>query len=153
LPDQSANFANAASGISRVVVPTSEIPVVVVRRISISGREPSESGRIIRFLQGLPVAFTIRDSRFTVLQDNRSEFHGQDLESIRDSQTNADGNRHTHTDLPMLLAGGGGGTLTPGRFVRHGSKPATNLFLSLADRMGVRELERIGDSTGRLTNV
>ena len=27
---------------------------------------------------------------------------------------NADGNRHTHNNLPIVLAGGGGGTLTPG---------------------------------------
>ncbi len=66
---------------------------------------------------------------------------------------NADGNRHTHFNLPILLAGGGGGTITPGRFVKHGGKPASNLFLSMADRMGVKNLERFGDSTGRLENV
>jgi hypothetical protein len=66
---------------------------------------------------------------------------------------NADGNRHTHTNLPIVLAGAGGGTLTPGRFVKHGGKPASNLFLSLADRMGISGLERFGDSTARLTNV
>ena len=66
---------------------------------------------------------------------------------------NADANRHTHTNLPLLLAGAGGGTVSPGRFVRHGGKPATNLFLSLADRMGVKNLERFGDSTGRLEDV
>lgn len=66
---------------------------------------------------------------------------------------NADGNRHTHVNLPILLAGGGGGTLTPGRFVKQGGKPATNLYLSMADRMGVKNLERFGDSTGRLTNL
>ena len=66
---------------------------------------------------------------------------------------NADGNRHTHVNLPIVLAGAGGGTLTPGRFIRHGSKPASNLFLSLADRMGVQTLERFGDSSGRLANV
>ena len=66
---------------------------------------------------------------------------------------NADGNRHTHTNLPIILAGGGGGALTPGRFVKHGAKPASNLFLSLADRMGVAQLERFGDSTGRINNV
>ncbi len=66
---------------------------------------------------------------------------------------NADGNRHTHVNLPILLAGGGGGTLTPGRFVKHGSKPTTNLFLSMADRMGVRGLERFVDSSGRLANI
>jgi len=66
---------------------------------------------------------------------------------------NADANRHTHSNLPIVLAGAGGGTLHTGRFVKHGSKPATNLFLSMADRMGVRSLERFGDSTGRLGDV
>lgn len=66
---------------------------------------------------------------------------------------NADGNRHTHSNLPIILAGHGGGTLQTGRFVKHNSKPTTNLFLSMADRMGVQGLERFGDSTGRITNV
>ncbi|MBI1842970.1 MAG: DUF1552 domain-containing protein [Verrucomicrobia bacterium] len=66
---------------------------------------------------------------------------------------NADANRHTHSNLPIVLAGGGGGALTPGRFVKHGSRPAANLFLSLADRMGVQGVERFGDSTGRLANL
>jgi hypothetical protein len=65
----------------------------------------------------------------------------------------ADGDSHTHTNLPFLLAGAGGGTLTPGRHVKCGSKPATNLFLAIADRLGIRGLERIGDSTGRLDNI
>jgi hypothetical protein len=63
---------------------------------------------------------------------------------------NADGNRHTHVNLPVLLAGGGGGTLTPGRYVKHGSQPMANMYLSMADRMGVPALQRFGDSTGRL---
>ncbi len=66
---------------------------------------------------------------------------------------NADGNRHTHDNLPLLLAGGGGGTLSPGRYVKHGSKPTTNLFLSMADRLGIDGLSRFGDSTGPLGNV
>ncbi len=66
---------------------------------------------------------------------------------------NADGNRHSHDNLPILLAGHGGGTLNPGRYVQSGSKPATNLFLSMADQMGVQSLPRFGDSTDRLTNV
>jgi hypothetical protein len=65
----------------------------------------------------------------------------------------ADGNYHTHTNLPFLLAGAGGGMLTPGRHVKFGSKPATNLFLDLADHVGIEGLERFGDSTGRLGNI
>jgi hypothetical protein len=66
---------------------------------------------------------------------------------------NSDGNRHTHTNLPVLLAGSGGGTLTPGRFIKHGGVPMSNLLLSLADRMGVQGVERLGDSTGRVEMV
>jgi hypothetical protein len=66
---------------------------------------------------------------------------------------NADGNRHTHSNLPLILAGAGGGTLKPGRYVKHGSKPATNLFLGMAHRLGVKQLDRFGDSTGVLENI
>jgi hypothetical protein len=62
----------------------------------------------------------------------------------------ADGNAHTHTNLPIVLAGGGGGTLVPADYVSYKSVPACNLFLSLADRMGLQSLERFGDSTGRI---
>jgi hypothetical protein len=66
---------------------------------------------------------------------------------------NADGNRHTHTNLPLIVAGAAGGTLTAGRCKKFGGKPMSNLFLSMADRMGISGLERFGDSTGRLTDV
>jgi len=66
---------------------------------------------------------------------------------------NSDGNRHTHHNLPIVLAGAGGGTLTPGRFQQLGSVPMSNLFLSMSDRMGVAGVERIGDSSGRVTKV
>jgi hypothetical protein len=66
---------------------------------------------------------------------------------------NADANRHTHDNLPLLLAGAGGGTLVTGRYVKNGSKPTTNLFLSIADRMGLSGLDRFGDSDGRLDSI
>ncbi len=65
----------------------------------------------------------------------------------------ADGNRHNHQNLPVILAGGGGGTLTPGRYTKYGSLPIANLYLSMLDRMGVPNVERFGDSTGRLSTV
>ena len=66
---------------------------------------------------------------------------------------NADGNRHTHHNLPIILAGHGGGELNAGRFVKNGSVPATNMFLGMADKLGVRNLPSFGDSTGRLSNI
>ena len=66
---------------------------------------------------------------------------------------NADGNRHTHVNLPVVLAGGGGGRLNPGRFVKHGGVPMSNLLLSMADRMGATGVDRLGDSTGRAENI
>ena len=65
----------------------------------------------------------------------------------------ADGNRHTHADLPVLLAGSGGGTLTPGRHIRYPKDtPMTNLYMTMLDRMGVRQ-ESIGDSTGMVQHL
>ncbi|MCW3054096.1 MAG: hypothetical protein JWN14_3266, partial [Chthonomonadales bacterium] len=64
---------------------------------------------------------------------------------------NADGNRHSHNNLPIVLAGGGGGALAPSSYVNYKSAPACNMFLSMADRMGMKDLERFGDSTGRIS--
>jgi hypothetical protein len=59
-----------------------------------------------------------------------------------------DGDRHNHDDLPILLAGGGGGTLQPGRHIRAvEGTPLTNLHLALLKRMGA-PADRVGDSTG-----
>lgn len=63
---------------------------------------------------------------------------------------NADGNRHTHSNLPILLAGAGGGSIKTGRFVKTSPVPLTNLFLSMADRAGATGIQKHGDSTGRL---
>lgn len=66
---------------------------------------------------------------------------------------NADGNRHTHSNLPLLFAGSGGGVLRTGRYVKHNDKPLSNLFLSMAHTLGMRDLQRFGDSTGPLTDI
>ena len=64
---------------------------------------------------------------------------------------NSDGNRHSHSNLPVILAGHAGGALTPGRFTKFNDLPVTNLYLSMVDRIGgAQKLERFGDSTARL---
>lgn len=66
---------------------------------------------------------------------------------------NSDGNRHNHDDLPILVAGGGCGTLRGGRHMRVPSEtPLNNLWLSLLDRMEI-QMEQLGDSTGRLSDL
>lgn len=62
----------------------------------------------------------------------------------------SDGNRHKHDDLPIILAGRGGGTIKSGRHIAlNQSLPLNNLFLSMLDRMGAGTAA-LGDSTGRL---
>ena len=65
----------------------------------------------------------------------------------------SDPDRHSHDDLPVILAGGGGGSLKRGRHLRlRQETPMCNLYLSMMDRMGVKT-ERFGDSDGKLESI
>ena len=64
-----------------------------------------------------------------------------------------DGNRHTHYDLPVILAGKGNGAVNVGRhlvYPRH--TPMANLFLTMLDIFGA-PTDRLGDSSGRLKGL
>lgn len=64
-----------------------------------------------------------------------------------------DGNSHNPHNLPIILAGKGGGTISSGRHITYGKdSPLCNLYLSMIRRMGV-EAERFGDSTGELAKL
>jgi len=64
-----------------------------------------------------------------------------------------DGDRHTPLDLPVLLAGGACGELKGGRHVKYPENtPFMNLCLTLLAKVGVT-VERLGDSTGPLSNL
>jgi hypothetical protein len=63
------------------------------------------------------------------------------------------GNRHLEHNLPIALAGGGKGTLKPGRRLRFPAEtPLCNLYLSMLHRMGIEE-KSFGDSTGTLPGL
>ena len=65
----------------------------------------------------------------------------------------ADGDAHAHHDLPVLLAGRGGGTIKPGRHLRYDREtPMTNLYLAMLERMGT-PVTRLGDSTAPLKGL
>jgi hypothetical protein len=65
----------------------------------------------------------------------------------------ADGDRHNHDNLPVLLAGRAGGTIKTGRHVRLDREtPLNNLYLSMLDRID-SPTESLGNATGRLTDL
>ncbi len=65
----------------------------------------------------------------------------------------SDGNRHDPDNLPILLAGRGGGSLSPGRHLAaEGEVPLCNLYLAMLRRNGV-QLESFGDSNGELADL
>jgi Protein of unknown function (DUF1552) len=58
--------------------------------------------------------------------------------------------RHSGVNLPLMLVGGGAGTLKGGRHLSFTDKPSmANLLVTLMDKMGV-PVERVGGSTGHL---
>lgn len=62
------------------------------------------------------------------------------------------GRLHNRENVPVLLAGGGGGTIHGGRHIDYGGRPLADLYLSLLDRLDV-EVDRIADSTGPLPRL
>jgi hypothetical protein len=67
------------------------------------------------------------------------------------------GRKHDNTRLPVVLAGGLGGTLETGRSLNYlndgeDNRKMCSLYLSIMDRMGVK-LEKFGDSETRLARI
>jgi hypothetical protein len=86
---------------------------------------------------------SIKEGDSTIL-DNSMIVYGAGL---------ADGNRHTHEDLPTLIAGSGGKFFKTGRrIVYRKETPMCNLFVTMMDRMGVN-VDYFGDSTGRISGL
>ena len=62
----------------------------------------------------------------------------------------SDSDKHLHENLPVLVAGSGGGQIKGGRHVRFGGNtPISNLYMTLLDKLQI-PIERFGDSTGRI---
>ncbi len=96
-----------------------------------------------RFAEFLAKLKTMREAGGTVL-DNSMIVFGSAI---------ADGDRHAHHDLPVILAGGGGGVLKPGRHVQFDKEtPMTNLYVTMLNHMRVKA-EKVGDSTGLIEGV
>jgi hypothetical protein len=65
----------------------------------------------------------------------------------------SDGDRHNHDDLPIILAGGGGGRIRSGRHIRYeNGTPLCNLYLWMMHQMGA-QAEQFGDSSGQIDRL
>ena len=87
---------------------------------------------------------SVKEANGSTLLDNCMMVYGSGI---------GDGDRHNHDDLPILLLGKGGGTITGGRhldFNPRSQTPLMNLYLALFERMGA-PADRFGDSTGTLS--
>jgi len=81
----------------------------------------------------------IKETNGGSLLDNSLVFWGGTL---------SDGNTHGKENLPIMLAGRGGGGIKPGRFIAMPRRtPLCNLYLSMFQAMGV-QAESFADSTG-----
>ncbi len=86
----------------------------------------------------------IKEANGRTLLDDSLVFWGSAL---------ADGNTHARENLPIILAGRGGGGLKPGRTVMLKEKtPLCNLYLTMMQCLGI-ELECFADSTGVLQEL
>ena len=93
---------------------------------------------IEQFAHFLEKLNAVKEEKGTVL-DNSMIVYGGAL---------SDGNRHNHDDLPVLLAGKGGGTIAGGRFLKMQGQPMCSLYLSLFDRLKVKAVQ-FGDTAKR----
>jgi hypothetical protein len=58
--------------------------------------------------------------------------------------------QHSHIDLPLVVVGGGAGSLKGGRHLRFPKDtPMNNLHMALLEKVGV-PVEKFGDATGRI---
>jgi hypothetical protein len=105
---------------------------------AISRWELEQFAKLLQRLKAAP------DATGTVL-DNTVVFFSSEI---------SDGDRHNHNEMPVLLAGKLGGSLSPGRHVAYGEdRFFGNLFVSLAQSFGV-EISDFGDrGAGPLENL
>jgi Protein of unknown function (DUF1552) len=65
----------------------------------------------------------------------------------------SDGNLHNHSNLPIVLAGHGGGMLKPGRAIAFQNANISNLFIAMLATVGVTTTKFGADGTGSLAGL
>jgi hypothetical protein len=112
------------------------------RSSGLSGYDKINHWYVQQFGQFIDRLKSLKDADGTVF-DNSAILFGSGIKH---------GDYHSVSDLPLVLAGGGGGKILPGRYVEYPNVPNGNLHLKLMEIMGV-EREQYGNSTGVLTGI
>jgi hypothetical protein len=87
----------------------------------------------------------VEDSPGVSVLDNSIVFFSSEIE---------DGDAHRHTNLPVVMAGGGAGTMIQGTHTRFPTgTPLANLFLSFLQALGAPQARFGDDGTAALTQV
>lgn len=140
-------FANEGSNRSHPEVGAPESH----HELSHHGKSPEKQAKISKinhyyaqklayFLDALE---SIREGEQTLL-DNCLILYGSGI---------SDGDRHNHDELPLLLAGGGGGRIPTGRHVEYPRQtPLCDLYLWMMQQFGI-QADSFGDSSGVLPKL
>ena len=135
---QNFTFLEGVSGDHHSISHHKENPELTEPYTIVSRWYVSQLAYLVERLKAVPE----QDGR--TLLDNTIVLYGSALKN---------GNGHTTQNLPVLLAGRGGGRLNPGRrIVLPEDTPITNLHLSIARTMGV-ETDRFNTSTGPVADL
>jgi hypothetical protein len=111
-----------------------QVPELIQRMSLINRYHADLAGRYLKRLAETP------DVDGTLL-DNVTILYGSGI-------SNSSG--HSGKNLPLMVLGGGAGTLNGGRHLAYTGSPVhANLLVTLMDKMGV-PLDKVGGSTGRL---
>ncbi len=57
-----------------------------------------------------------------------------------------DGNTHLHDDMPFVVAGKGGGSISTGKLISAGGRRHADLWIALAQAMG-QSMDGFGDAS------
>ncbi|MSU49158.1 MAG: DUF1552 domain-containing protein [Opitutus sp.] len=120
-----------------------------------NGRAPDKEAMYLKTNQFHIAQFAYLTQRMKEIREGESTLLDNSILMLASSLF--DGDAHSANQLPILLAGQGGGSLKTGRVLDYLEKGdehrrACSLHLSLLDRMGVT-LDRFGDATTRLAGL
>lgn len=120
-----------------------------------NGREPEREAMYLKTNQYHVEQFAYLLSRLKAIDEGETSLLDNSLLMLCSNLF--DGDRHQADEMPILLAGRGGGTLTPGRVLDYRNRGddhrrACSLYLSLMDRMGVK-MSQFGDTDRRIADL